>query len=778
MRHNGKNLPHDSAVTHVAGESEFIDDMPPIRGEVIVGWLGSPVAHGRIRRLDLEAARALPGVVGLFTAADLGGHNLIGTIIKDEPALAEETLSYIGQPIVVIAGESRRAVERARRAIVLEVEELEPVLTIERAIEKDQYLGWKRRIQRGEPDEVFAGAPYTFEGQLHIAGQEQFYLESQAAYVIPGEQGRLTVYSSTQHTTEVQDVVAETLGLGFHQVVCICRRMGGAFGGKESQAGIPAIMAALAAARTGRPARLIYDKDSDMRVTGKRHAYLARYRVAHSQEGHILAVKLDFFSNGGAFADLSTSILERTMLHADNAYYIPHIDIHAAICRTNLPPNTAFRGFGGPQGVAAIEHIVQEIARRTGGDSYDVRQLNCYGIEERNTAPYGQIITNNLLPEIMHRLRGSSDYDRRRGEVDDFNRTSRTHLRGLAMTPVKFGISFTTAFLNQGNALVNVYTDGTVQVSSGGTEMGQGLYTKLRMIAADEFGIELEKVIVMPTSTEKNNNTSPTAASAGTDLNGWAVVDACSKIRSRLAEFASRHLADPAGGISPSPEHMRFEDDRVYDERRPEHSIPFRELCRLAHRSRVSLGERGFYATPGVEFNRETGKGQPFHYYTQGAAVAEVRIDRFTGEVRVPRVDLLLDLGRMINPGIDYGQTTGGFIQGMGWVTTEELRYDERGNLLSYSPTTYKIPNIQDTPEDFRVDFIENPHNTRNVRGSKAVGEPPLLLGISVWAAVKDALFAAAAPGAEPPVLNLPASAEAVLLAILASSVRETAGVR
>ena len=766
MRHNGKNIPHDSAVTHVTGESEFIDDMPVIRGEVVVGWLGSPVAHGRLKGLDLEGARSLPGVVGLFTASDLGGHNLIGTIVKDEPALADDILSYVGQPIVVIAAESRYAVEKARRAIRLEVEELEPVLSIEHAIEKDQYLGWKRRIERGNPEAVFASGAQTFEGELHIAGQEQFYLESQAAYAIPGEQGRVTVYSSTQHTTEVQDVVAETLGLGFHEVVCICRRMGGAFGGKESQAGIPAIMAALAATKTRRPARLIYDKDNDMRITGKRHAYLCRFRVAHSAQGELLAVRFAFFSNGGAFADLSTSILERTMLHADSAYFVPDIEIEAAICRTNIPPNTAFRGFGGPQGVAAMEHVMQEIARRAGRDAYDLRVLNCYGIDERNTTPYGQIVTNNLLPEILKRLRASSLYDARRRDIDVFNRQSRTHLRGLAMTPVKFGISFTTAFLNQANALVNVYSDGSVQVSSGGTEMGQGLYTKLRMIAADEFGIALDRVIVMPTSTEKNNNTSPTAASAGTDLNGWAVIDACSRIRERLANVAAQHLADPPGGVSVSPSHMRFHNDRVFDERRPENSIAFGDLCRIAHRSRVSIGERGFYATPGVEFNRETGKGQPFHYFTQGAAVAEVLVDRFTGEVRVPRVDILLDLGRMINPGIDRGQTTGGFIQGMGWVTTEELRYDQKGNLLSYSPTTYKIPNIQDTPQIFNVDFIENPHNTRNVRGSKAVGEPPLLLGISVWAAVKDALYAALPEGSAPVSLNLPASGEAVLLCL------------
>ncbi len=450
------------------------------------------------------------------------------------------------------------------------------------------------------------------------------------------------------------------------------------------------------------------------------------------------------------------------MLHADSAYYIENMEINAAICKTNLPPNTAFRGFGGPQGVAAMENIIQAVARETGRDSYDVRMLNCYGVEERNTTPYGQIVENNMLPAVFERLRESSDYNARREDIARFNETSRVYLRGMAMTPVKFGISFTTRFLNQANALVNIYTDGTMQVSTGATEMGQGVNTKLAQIAADEFGLDMDRVIVMPTSTEKNNNTSPTAASAGTDLNGFAVTDACGKIRARLKDFAASLLSNAEEGLAPSPAHIAFAENEVFDERRPDRRVSFAELCHKAHRERISLGDRGFHATPGVDFNRETGKGTPFLYYTQGAAVAEVLINRFTGDLSVQRADILMDLGRMINPGIDYGQTTGAFIQGMGWVTSEELRYSEQGALLSYSPTTYKIPNIQDVPDVFNVDFIENPHNTRNIRGSKAVGEPPLILGIAAWAAAKDAL-SFAAPVGTPFALNLPATNEEIL---------------
>jgi len=754
----GRSIPHDSARGHVSGQSLFIDDLRPFAGELYVGLVGSPVACGTLLGVDASAALALPGVVGVYTAADLPGHNRIGTIIQDEPVLADEELAYPGQPVAIVVCRERRQLRQARRAVKVEYTESRPVLTIEDARRTGVILGWRRKIERGNPEERLRQARHRLKGKLVIGGQEQFYLESQAALAVPGEHGQMTVYSSTQHTTEVQNVVAEALGLKFHQVVCICKRMGGAFGGKESQAGIPGALAALAALKTGRPARLIYDKDTDMQITGKRHAYEAYYDVGFSDEGVIEGIAFDFFSNGGAYADLSTSVLERTMLHADNAYYLSDVVINAEICRTNLPPNTAFRGFGGPQGVATIECIMEEISAHLGLDAFDVRERNLYGKETRNITPYGQIVKEHFLADVVKRVRLLSDYDRRQQEIN--HESDPLFLRGISLSPVKFGISFTTRFLNQANALVNVYTDGTVQVSTGATEMGQGVNTKLAQIVADEFGISYGDVLVMPTSTEKNSNTSPTAASAGTDLNGFACKDACDKIKNRLREYAARHFSSVNRGLIAAPEYIVFSGGAVYDERLPEEAVSFASLVRLAYRDRINVSERGFYATPGVEFNRETGQGNPFLYYTNGAAVAEVSIHRLTGELRVNRVDIVMDLGELINPAIDMGQVTGGFIQGMGWVTAEELYYAPDGALISHSPTTYKIPNIQDTPDIFNVEFIQNSTNTRNIVRSKAVGEPPLLLGVAVWCAVKNALSRVRGRNVD---LKLPATGEEIL---------------
>jgi xanthine dehydrogenase large subunit len=571
----------------------------------------------------------------------------------------------------------------------------------------------------------------------------------------------MVVHSSTQNPTEIQAVVADMLGVGQHEVVCICKRMGGAFGGKESQAAIPAMMAALVAHNTGRPARVIYNKDDDMRVTGKRHAYRSEWEVGFDDDGRIQALRVDYYSNGGCSTDLSLAVMERSLLHTDNCYFLPHVELTGQVCFTNLPSNTAFRGFGGPQAMAVIENIMESIAQRLDLDAFDVRLRNLYGVGERNVTPYGQLFDKNHLPEIYSTLAARSQYRKRREELTDFNAKSRLQVRGLAMTGVKFGISFTTSFLNQGNALVNLYTDGTIQVSTGATEMGQGVNIKIRQLVADEFGVDVSRVVLMPTSTEKNNNTSPTAASAGTDLNGAAAVRACKEIKRRLKRFAAARLSDVKLGLSPSVSHVQLRDGQVFDSRRPDVQMPFDQLCAEARRSRVDLGARGYYATPGVDFNRETGRGTPFFYFTQGAAVAEVLVDRFTGELRVPRVDLLIDIGRSINPGVDRGQIVGGFIQGMGWVTAEALVYDERGDLLSHSPTTYKIPAITDVPDVFNVATFDNNDNVRNVYRSKAVGEPPLMLAIAVWAAVKNALYYVA-PG-ESSELQLPATGEEIL---------------
>ena len=757
----GKPLPHDSAVGHVTGQAPYLDDLRAMEDELHVGFVGSPTASGDLLGVDATAALAIAGVVGCYTAADVPGHNVFGLIVADEPFLAEEKLLYVGQPVAVVAAETRDALHAACKAIVVEYQEEEPLLDLQEAIRQERFLGTRLRIARGDVDTALEQSPHRLSGTFHSGGQEQFYLESQAAIAYPGEQGQLIVHSSTQNTTEIQAVVAEVLGLSQHEVVCICKRMGGAFGGKETQAAIPALMAALVTQKTGRSARLIYDKDSDMKSTGKRHEYETHWEVGFDDEGRIEALRCSYFSNGGASTDLSPAVLERSLLHADNTYFLPNVELNGQICFTNLPPNTAFRGFGGPQAIAATENMVESIAQHLGRDAYDVRMTNLYGVGQRNITPYWQVFEKNHLPEIFATLAAQSQYKQRVKEIADFNANSRLQLRGLAMTGVKFGISFTTKFLNQGNALVNVYTDGTIQVSTGATEMGQGVNVKIKQLVADEFGVDTRCVLMMPTSTEKNNNTSPTAASAGTDLNGAAALNACGQIKERIRVFAAQRLSDEEDGLQASPEHIEFAEGHVFDSRRPQVRLPFPQLCDEARRERVDLGARGFFATPGVDFNRETGRGTPFFYYTQGAAVSEVVVDRFTGELQVSRIDVLIDIGESINPGVDRGQIIGGFVQGMGWSTTEALVYDVQGNLLSHSPTTYKIPATTDIPSEFNVALFENSDNVQNIRRSKAVGEPPLMLGISVWAAVKNALSHVAKD--KTPPLNLPATGEEIL---------------
>jgi xanthine dehydrogenase large subunit len=688
----------------------------------------------------------------LYTYQDLAGHNCFGPIIQDEVLLAEDIVTYVGQPVVVVAAESRSAIQKAKAAIRLVIEELPPVLDIETAIEKGQFIGETRTIETGDVEKAFCQAPYVLEGVFHSGGQEHFYLESQTSIAYPGEYNTLTVYTSTQNPSEVQAVIAEVLGLNFNQVICIIKRMGGAFGGKECQATQPAAMASLVALKTKRPARIHLSVDDDMKSTGKRHAFQNQYRVAFTEDGLITALETHLFSDGGAANDLSTAVMGRAMCHAENAYYIPNVKITGTVCRTNFPPNTAFRGFGGPQGMANMENIIETIAQFLKKDAYEIRRLNCYGVTDRNVTPYGEVVQNNQLPELFDRLHEGADYQNRMAALQAFNAQSQTHLKGMALTPVKFGISFNTKFLNQANALVNIYLDGTVQVSTGATEMGQGVNTKIQQLVADEFQIPAEWVRVMPTSTEKNNNTSATAASSASDLNGGAAVDACRKIRQRLVEFAERHL---------SVNSICWDESGLYDPLAPEQKLSFKALVDLAYHERISLGERGFFATPGLHWDWSTGKGNPFLYYTTGCAVSEVLIDRFTGDLKVTRADLLLDIGKSMNPGIDRGQIVGAFIQGMGWVTMEALRYSDKGELLTHSPTTYKIPNIQDVPEIFNIDWIENDENTANLRGSKAVGEPPLMLALSVWVAVKHALSFVS--GGEIVEVDLPATNEEIL---------------
>ncbi|MEO5970417.1 MAG: molybdopterin cofactor-binding domain-containing protein [Bdellovibrionia bacterium] len=769
----GKNIPHDSALGHVTGESIFIDDRPFLKGELWVGYLGSPVAAGVLKSIDTTQALKVPGVAGIFTAADLA-HNSWGTIFSDQPILIDIQIAYRDEPICVIAATSREAILKAKRNIQFVIEETQPVFTIDEAIEKEHFLYRAHPIILGDADLAIKNAPHRLKGAFECGGQEHFYMESQASVVYPLENGALEVHSSSQHPTETQHVVAHTLGIPLHKVVCVVKRMGGAFGGKESQAAPFAALAALVAKKLKKPARMILTKDEDMEVTGKRHPFKNFYEIGFDSEGRILGLKVRIYSNGGAYADLSSSVLERAMFHVDGAYFLPNAHIEGAVCRTNMHSNTAFRGFGGPQGTMTIESILEDIAIYLKKDAFQIRQLNCYGKYDRNITHYGQVVDNNLLPELFERLHLSSKYSARLEEIVTGNEdlSSKT-LRGISMTAVKFGIAFTAKFLNQGSAQVNVHRDGTIQVSTGATEMGQGVNVKIQQTVAHAFSVPHGDVQVMPTSTEKNHNTSPTAASAGADINCAAALKACEAIKIRLRWLAHLHFrgeifddlkeappVDPLVDLS----FIQFKDKTLVHEHTGQH-IAFHELLTLAYHNRMFLGEYAFYKTEGLGFEKKSGQGTPFKYFTNGVAVSEIEIDEYTGQLKVVRVDILMDLGRPINPGIDLGQVTGGFIQGQGWVTTEKLFYNEKGQLLSHSPTTYKIPNIQDTPRIFNVELLENDGNQgKSIFGSKAVGEPPLLLSASVWTAVKHAL--SFRTQGQIPEIKSPVTAEEILLTL------------
>jgi len=766
------NIPLDSAYSHVTGESIFIDDRPVVSGEVFLDCITSPIAHGKVKSIDVSEALKLPKLLRIFTYKDLH-ENMWGTIFQDQPILVEDEFSYAGEPILLIVAEDRATLRKAKKLIKIEVEKLPAILSIDKAIEEKSFIASKRVIQKGNVDKVFENSENIIEGILETEGQEQFYLESQACIAYPGERGQIEVHSSSQNSSEVQHVVAKCLGLKFNQVICIVKRMGGGFGGKESQAVPFAVMASLVASKLNRPARLVLTKDEDMIITGKRHPYKDFYKVAFDSDGKITALKVEYFSDGGAYADLSTSILERTLLHTDNAYYLENVHISGQICKTNYAPNTAFRGFGGPQAIAMIENIMEEIAIYLKKDSIEVRKLNLYQIETNNTTPYGQVVKYNTLGRLFSELEETSNYKDRLAKIIEFNKKSKTYIKGLSFTPVKFGISFTSRFLNQGNALVNVHLDGTVHVSTGATEMGQGVNTKISQVVAECFSISPQDIIVLPTSTDKNANTSPTAASSGADINCSAALIAAEKIKKRLSACASYYFehgeltAEEEIEVDTkeiATEHIQFEDNIIFNKNNPEQKLSFPELVKIAYFNRINLNDYGFYKTKGIWFDRELGQGVPFLYFTIGGAVSEVSVERLSGEVKVIRTDILMDLGRTINHGIDYGQVSGAFVQGMGWVTTEKLKYNNDGLLLSHSPTTYKIPNIQDIPRIFNIKLLENSDIDVNVKRTKAVGEPPFVLSVSVWTAIKHALSFVNPD--ELPRFKLPATSEEVLFAL------------
>ncbi len=747
---------HDSAAKHVTGEAVYTDDIEEPARLVEVHLAYATRARARLARLDLDPVRRAPGVVAVAAAADVPGKNDISpTGVGDEPLFAEGGVAYHGQPLFAVAARTVHQARRAARLAVIEYEDLEPVLSIEEALARGQFVWPKGEMKRGDLDAARAGAPHRLAGAMTIGGQDHFYLEGQVALAVPGEDGDMLVYSSTQHPSEVQHMVAKVLGEPDHAVTVEVRRLGGGFGGKETQANLYACTAALVARVTGRPAKIVADRDDDMIVTGKRHDFKVRYDVAFHADGRIEAVEMDLAARAGHSADLSGPIIDRALFHADNAYFYPAVHLTAHACKTNTVSNTAFRGFGGPQGMVAAERVIEEIAYATGLDPLDVRRRNFYGDAPRDLTPYHMRVTDNIAPDLVNRLAGDCAYVERREAIRAFNADHPHFKRGIALTPVKFGISFTLTAYNQAGALLHVYKDGSVALNHGGTEMGQGLYVKVAQVVADELQIDLGRIKITATTTAKVPNTSATAASSGSDLNGMAAQNAARTLKERLIAFvAETHQADPAE-VEWLPGCVRVKGDEIV----------FNDLVHQAYLGRVQLSATGFYKTPDIHWDRASGKGRPFYYFCYGAACSEVTVDTLTGEYRVDRADILHDVGRSLNPAIDLGQVEGGFVQGMGWLTTEELWWDDKGRLRTHAPSTYKIPAASDRPRVLNIKLYDAANPEPTIHRSKAVGEPPLMLGISVWAALSDAV-ASVADYRRPPRLDPPATPEKVLMAI------------
>jgi xanthine dehydrogenase large subunit len=752
----GLPQPHDSAHLHVSGEALYCDDIP-LPANVLHAAFGiSTIAHGRIRHLDLTAVRASRGVVAVGLAEDIPGENNYGAVLHDDPILADSLVQYVGQPIFAVAAtsykEARQAAQRAR----VTYDELPAILDIRSAIVADSFVLPTQRLVRGQPHEVLAQAPRRLSGTVIIGGQDHFYLEGQIAVAIPQEDGAMLVHSSTQHPTEVQSIVAHALGVKANSITVHCRRMGGGFGGKESQPALIAAAAAVLARKTRRPVKFRLDRDADMIITGKRHDFLADYSVGFDEQGRVLALTVMLASRCGYSADLSGAVNDRALCHVDNAYFLEHIEIVSHRCKTHTVSNTAFRGFGGPQGMMVIERVLDDIARALNLDPLDVRRANFYGVEQCNVTHYGQRVEDNIIHEIVDRLEDGSAYRARRREIAEWNAHSAVIKRGLALTPVKFGISFTATLYNQAGALVQVYTDGTVLLNHGGTEMGQGVHIKVAQVVAAELGVPLSAVKLTTTDTSKVPNTSATAASSGSDLNGMAAQQAARAIRLRLVEFACQTY----GGRT---DEVRFEDGQVQIGAR---RVSFAELVRMAYGARISLSSTGFYRTPKISWDKATLTGRPFYYFAYGAAVSEVSVDTLTGETQLLQVDILHDVGSSLNPAIDLGQIEGGFLQGVGWLTSEELWWTERGELQTHAPSTYKIPTARDWPVRASVKMLESsPNREATIYRSKAVGEPPLMLAISVYHAIRDACAACGRSNALPD-LRAPATPESVLRAI------------
>ncbi|MEB0135751.1 xanthine dehydrogenase molybdopterin binding subunit [Actimicrobium sp. CCC2.4] len=751
----GRAHPHESATLHVLGTATYVDDVAEIHGTLHAALGLSTQAHATFTTIDLTDVKASAGVVAVLVATDIPGRNDCGPIIHDDPIFADGLVQYVGQPLFVVVADTHDNARRAARLAQVDYTALPAHLTPESAHAAQSYVLPPMRLQRGDAAARLAQAPHRASGTLSVGGQEQFYLEGQVAYAIPQEDRAMRVLCSTQHPSEMQQVVAHALGLLAHRVNVECRRMGGGFGGKESQSALWAAAAAVAADKLKRPVKLRADRDDDMLVTGKRHCFRYAYDVGYDDSGRIVAVKLEMVLRAGYSADLSGPVATRAICHVDNAYYLSDVDLRAFCGKTNTQSNTAFRGFGGPQGALAIEYAIDDIARTLGMDALDIRQRNFYAEAGRDVTPYGQQLDDNVIYPLVAELETSSAYRQRRDDVRAFNGTSPILKKGLALTPVKFGIAFNVNHLNQAGALVHVYVDGSVLVNHGGTEMGQGIHTKVMQVVAHELGVPLAQVQISATDTAKVANTSATAASTGADLNGKAAQHAARQIRDRLAAFIAGQYDVPAASVG-------FADGSVLVAGQV---IRFADVVAKAYLARVQLWSDGFYATPGLHWDSASMTGHPFSYFAYGAAVSEVIIDTLTGEWKLLRADALYDAGESLNPAIDIGQVEGAFIQGMGWLTTEELCWNKDGKLTTHAPSTYKIPTVSDCPDDFRVALFKNRNVTDSIHRSKAVGEPPLLLPFSVFFAIRDAVASVGDYRINPP-LNAPATSEEILKAI------------
>lgn len=759
FEHNsvGRSTAHDSAVTHVTGRAHYIDDQPLPTDALHAYPVLSPVTRGALVGIESADVLQWPGVVCVLTAQDIAGRRDIGPVFPGDVLLAEDTVQYHSQPVALVVAESYELARRAARAIHVQVEEAPAQIAVQDSVAAQRWVRPPFTLTRGDVDQGFDNATHQLEGEVSLGGQEHFYLEGQVALVTPTDDGGLLVKCSTQHPSEVQHLVAEVLNKPMQAVTVEMRRMGGGFGGKETQAAQWAILAAMAAEKTGRAVKLRLARADDFRLTGKRHPFWNRYRVGFDSDGRIQAADIEVNGNCGYSPDLSDAIVDRAMFHADNTYFYEQVRITGQRAKTDTVSHTAFRGFGGPQGMIVAESIMDDVARYLGKDPAEVRRLNLYA-PGRDQTPYHQSVDQFVVADMMQSLMEEANYTERRKAIAAFNRTSPVIRKGLAITPVKFGISFTVQHLNQAGALVHVYTDGSIHLNHGGTEMGQGLNVKVQQIVAQAFGVSLDTVGVSATRTDKVPNTSATAASSGSDLNGMAALNAANTIKQRMVDFlVEHHGADP--------ESVGFEQGQVTFSKG---SLTFAELAKAAYEARISLSSTGYYATPKIHFDRAEGKGRPFFYFAHGVSMTEVEVDTLTGEQAVTRVDILHDVGHSLNPAVDIGQIEGGFVQGMGWLTTEDLQWDKQGALASFGPATYKIPAIGDMPAQFNVRLYDSENPETTVFRSKAVGEPPFMLANSVWCAIRDAVSSLSDYRYSPP-LAAPATPESILQSVNAT---------